>query len=276
MKVYSPSSTSNFLTCEYLWVLSQQGWRSKEYGKNDVYALRGSAVSAGCDSFHRGEGSDTAYVSTKQYITEEWSRAKLDSREWREFKSLPLSQAEVVDMACSLVQSYMEAKLPYTVLKSEYEFTSYGRARADIIGKLGSGLVLPVDLKCKDIPAQAFYEYLAKRDFAYSHQLLHYCWALSEETGVTCLDYGIVILWYGKKNRVEYIPFSVTQERMDLWLRSSKATWAKMQAIEEGLIEPSEASLHKSVYGPCPMYKACLEYNRNPELMGRDYFKILR
>ena len=275
-RIYSPSQCKAFLTCEWLWKLEREGWRNNQYGKNTLFAIRGSAVSAGADAYHRGQGADVVYMAVKDEVRSSWEKERISSREFTDFKSSPLTQEEIIDMACTLVQSYMGAKLPYTVLKSEYEFSNHGRARADIIGKLGSGLVLPIDLKTKTKPAQPFYEYLTKRDFAYDHQLLHYCWALSEETGVQCRDYGIVILWEAKKPIIEYIPFSVTQERMDLWWRSAKATWAKMEQIELGLIEPSEASLHKSVYGPCPMYKACLEYNRNTELMNQSYFKVLR
>ncbi len=277
MKTYSPSQTKAFLTCEWLWKLEREGWRPNTYGKNTVYAIRGSAISAGIDAFHHGKDSAACFMATKDDVATSWDKERLNNREYTEFKSLPLTLAEVTDMACSVVHTYMEHKhLPYTVVSSEHIFANHGNARADIIGKNSSGVLMPFDLKTKDKPAQSYYEYLTKRDFAYDHQLMHYCWALSEETGVACLEYGIVILWYSAKPSIEVVPYSVTPERMELWLQSSKSTWAKMEAIENGLIEPSENAMHKSVFGPCPMYTACLEMNRDPIRMADSYFKILR
>lgn len=275
-KIYSPSSTANFLECEVKWVLSQQGWRSRQYGKKDVYALRGSAIGVGCDVFHNGKGSAAAYMAVKNYIAEEWERSKLNSREWAEFKSIPLTQPEVVDMACSVVETYTEAQLPYIVLKSEYEFSKHGRARADIIGQVGSGPIIPIDLKTKDKPAQVYYEYLTKRDFAFSHQMCHYMYALSEETGTLCLSYGIVLLWYGKKNSIEYVPYSISEKRFDLWLTSARSTWERMEAVEAGHVVPAEHPTHKSQWGMCEYYDACLNMNRSPILMQDSFFKVIR
>ena len=276
-KIFSPSQTKSFLTCEFLWKLEREGWRPLTYGKNTLYAIRGSAVSVGCDMFHNGKDSAAYFLSTKDELSSGWEKERIDSRCYSEFKSLPINKSELTDMACALVHAYAEAwPLSYTVERSEYTFVNHGNARADIIGRNSKGILMPFDLKTKQKPAQSYYEYLTKRDFAFDHQLMHYCWALSEETGTPCLEYGIIILWYSAKPTIEVVPYSVTQERMNLWLTSARSTWAKMEAIEQGSIEPSENAMHKSVFGACNFYKACLEMNRDKNLMEQDYFKILR
>lgn len=275
MKIFSPSQTTNFLTCPMLWSLSRQGWRSKTFNKATLYAVRGSAVSSGLETLTVTGSLDSALVSVEKAVSEEWDKNKIDKREFVEFKSLPLSQKEITTQSNALVTAYAASPITvFEVLHSEYTFKNHGYARADLIGKLNNGSILPVDFKVKDQPVQKFYEYTTKQEFKYSWQMYHYCLAVSAEFNTDCLQFGIVILWYDKKPKIEYVPFHITPVRFKLWYKSAIEVWARMEAMETGQVALHEVAEHRTKFGPCEFTKACLEHDRDPDLMRADYFNI--
>jgi hypothetical protein len=105
--------------------------------------------------------------------------------------------------------------------------------------------------------------------------MLHYVWATHEVFG-ECFEYGICLLWYGKKITIEYLPFLVSGKRLELWIESAKQVWARMEAVENGESVPHEVATHATKYGPCVYSKACLDYYREPSLMKKDYMIIER
>lgn len=274
MKVFSPSQTKNYLTCPMLWHLSRQKWRPKTYNKASVYAIRGSAVSSGLELYNQVGASDVVLTRVVAAIADEWTKSNIDHREWSEYKTPPPTQAEITQQAIHLVEAYMESPVTaFKVLYSEYIFKKHGYARADVIGRLASGQLLPVDYKCKDVPYQAFYQYVTKRDYQYDWQLMHYVWATAEEFETPCLQFGIVVLWYDKKPKIEYVPYSVDPHRLGLWLVSARAIWADMELCEAGKKIIVEAAEHRTKFGACTYATACLEMYRDPELMLQRYYK---
>ena len=272
MKVYSPSQTKTFLECPVAWKLSRMGVTRRQYNKGTVYAIRGSAVSAGLECYNN-QGSDVGNVIAKA-VYADWEHYQLDYREWAEFRSVALTKDEVVEQATALVKAYTETHQPFEVLHAEFAFKDHGNARADVIGKIGSQ-ILPVDYKCKDIPASDYYRHIARQDYRYDWQLMHYCWAVGEVFNIECLTFGIVVLWYAKKPEIEYIPFIVQPDRLALWLESARDVWSRMEACENGA-PVYEVASHRTPYGQCEYYKACLEYQRDFSLMSKDYLVVTR
>ncbi len=276
-KIYSPSQTKKFLQCPMAWKLYKDGWVSKKYNKGNLYALRGLAVSAGLDFYNRHGNSDAVDGVVVATLRREYDEARIGEREWNVFKSLPYTCVELTQQALLLVRTYIEnPPLAFTVVHSEYIFAKHGNARADVIGKLANGKILPVDYKCKDVPTNSFFQFSIKQDYRYDWQLMHYCWAVSEEFHVDCLDFGIVVLWYDKKPRIEYVPFIVNTERLANWYLSAREVWSHMEACEKGEAAVTEVAEHKTVYGPCEFKTACLEYNRHEDLMHNEYFYMPR
>lgn len=273
MKVYSPSSTKSFLTCPFYWVLNKQGWNSKSYGKKDLYAVRGNAVSVALDLYNRGGSAKESLELAENFVYDEWEKLQIDNRTWDTLKSPPIPQGELARQAVLLVDTYMgNPPTHFRVVESEYIFTNWGNSRADVIAQLGNGKIVPVDYKCKDKPTSPYYEGLVRSDFAHDWQLMHYCHAISQDFDVRCVEYGIVILWYAKRPRITYEPFHVGQERMDEWYRSAKIVWGLMESIETGEIGAWEVADHRNKFGPCQYTEACLKHGRDPQLMQMDYF----
>ncbi len=275
-KIFSPSSTATFLACRVKWMLYRKGWIAKTYGKNTLYAIRGSAVSAGLDVFAKTASEESSLLAVKDSVLEEWKRSRVADRQFQEFKSLPLSVEEITAQAQCLVGYYIEnPPTAFKILHSEYIFKNHGNARADVIASLNpSGDIVPVDYKVRDVPFNSYYKYTTKQDFRYSHQMYHYCMAVSQEFNVNCLQFGILILWFDKRPSVEYIPFSVEPERLKLWYQSATVVWAQMAACEAGEESYTEAANHRDQYGPCEYSKMCLEHNRNYNLATQDYIRI--
>ena len=273
MKIYSPSQTKAFLECPMLWSLGRKGWTPRTYNKGNLYAIRGSAVSDGLDAYNRGKSAQDITTAVEESVARLWVQAKIDHREWVEFKSAPLSLDEVTTQALELVGAYsVGPPTAYTVQHAEYVFANHGNARADVLGLNPQGRLIPVDYKCKDIPAVEYYRHLAKQAYRYDWQLMHYCWAVSEEFQTACFEFGIVILWYGKNPQIEYLVYSVSPTRLKLWYESATAVWERMERCELGLEPITEVAEHSNRFGLCVYHKACLEYHRDEDLMIQDYF----
>lgn len=269
--IFSPSSTQAFFSCPFLWLLSKRGWTPKTYSKKDVYAVRGSAVSEGLNTFNRNIGDP--FEAAREVVDFEWERAKLDKRQWQDMKIPPLSKADVHENVQRLVTAYVKnPPRMFEVVESEYIFAKHGNARADVIARLSNGSLIAVDYKVKQNPANPYYRRTTVNDFRNSWQLMHYCYAIQQEFNIECLDYGILILWYDKKIEIQYCPFSITELRMQHWISSAHSAWALMEGILEGSIEPWEVASHSNKFGACEFQSACLEHDRDPDEMRKDYF----
>ena len=276
MRIFSPSQTQAFLRCPYYWQMSRE-WMPRTFSKMDLYAIRGSAVSVGLDAFNRGQGDDEIIQAITNEIKDEWEKKQMDSREWVDMRSVPLNAEDLLHHALLLVECYInQPPTAFEVIESEYQFRKHGWARADVIGRLPRGQVVPVDYKCKDAPASQWLRQKIIGDFANAWQLLHYCWATSEEFNVECLDYGILLLWYSKTPKVEYVGYTVDPERLSIWLDSATRVWREMTDIRDGRKTLYEVADHDTKFGPCPFKRACLEYNRDLSYMEEHYIQIGR
>jgi hypothetical protein len=236
----------------------------------NTYGVRGSGVSEGLDVYNRGTGDPIQ--ATIDCVNADWERQRLDEREWWDFRSSPNTRQEIIDQACSLVEAYIAAPITaFEVVETEYIFRDHGWARADVIGRVAGGHIVPVDYKVKDEPNTVWLRQKIKSDFSNDHQLFHYAWAMNEEFGLDVFQYAIVILWYNSRPKIEYVPFIISPERMANWLMSAREIWRRMDAIKNGETEAWEQADHATKFGDCAFKKACLDYNRDENLMTQDY-----
>jgi hypothetical protein len=241
----------------------------------DLYAVRGSAVSVGLDEFNRGRSDDEIITSVTEEVQAEWERKQMDSREWIDFRTTPLTKDDLLHQALLLVEAYInQPPTAFEVIETEYIFREHGFARADVLGKLPTGQLAPIDYKVKDLPYSSWLRSKIIGDFKNDWQLMHYCWAMTEEFGHECLQYGICILWYSAKPKVEYVPYTIAPRRMDNWRQSAYAHWLCMTAIKDGRAVPTEVAEHQTKFGPCVFQRACMDYNRDPSYMKENYIYI--
>jgi hypothetical protein len=254
-----------------MWALGRE-WMPRTFSKMDLYGIRGGAVSVGLDTFNRGCPDGEIIQAVTDEIATEWDRKQMDTREWYDFRSLPLTRDDILEQALLLVETYInDPPTAFEVIETEYIFREHGWARADVICRLPGGQLAPIDYKVKDSPSTSWLRQAIIGDFKNDWQLMHYCWALMEEFGEECLQYGICLLWYSNTPKIEYVPYTIDPERMDNWLDSAVRIWKQMDDIKEGRERLHEVADHKTKFGPCAFQKACLDFNRDPDLMEDHY-----
>lgn len=271
MRVFSPSQTKAYLACPYAWLLSRE-WMPRTFSKMEVYGARGAGVSIGLDEYNRGRSDDEIAEAIIGEVRSEWERNQLDSREWSDMRTTPPTMDDITHQALTLVEAYVnDPPVAFEVAETEYIFRDHGWARADILGRLPRGNIAPIDYKVKDSTSAPWLRQAIINDWKNDWQLMHYCWAVSEEFDIECLEYGICILWYAPNPKIEYVPYTIHPDRMANWIESAQRVWERMEAIKEGRDIPTEVASHKTQFGPCIFQRACLEYNRDPELMEDFY-----
>ena len=131
------------------------------------------------------------------------------------------------------------------------------------------------DIKYKS-KLETEYESSTIEEFHQDGQFLQYndAWrhdqALSQDVPV----YSILLLVVGAPFRIKSVEWLYTPERLQLWRKGAEDLSATINNIEAGLVLPRPSLTHRDNFGWCPMKKACLELNLDPELMKRDYVQL--
>jgi hypothetical protein len=241
------------------------------------YAARGSAISVGLDEFNRGRSDDQIIEAVLSEVEACWESDHLDIREWADMRTAAPTKEDIAHQALLVVETYInEPPSAFEVIEAEYIFRNHGNARADILARLPRGQVVAVDYKTKDLPTSQWLRSKIVSDFGNTWQMMHYCWALGEEFGHPVNDYGICLLWYSAKPKIEYVGYTVTDERLGIWLESAKFHWGQMEAILEGRLDMYEVADHDTKFGPCPYKSLCLDYNRDENYLEENFLRISR
>jgi hypothetical protein len=276
-RIWSPSATKQFLFCPVYWRLNREGWVGRDYGKLDAYGARGSGVAKAIELWNQTSDLEGSIEGLRVEITNEWEKRLVPQRAWGAPAKPEPTLAQMIREATECFVAYTNAPVDhYDIVETEYTFKDHGNARADAIIRLRNGKLIPLDYKVKAKAYTPWLEYKIREDFRNSWQMLHYCWALSEEQGRLVDEYAILILWHDKKPKIEYVPYAVDSFRLEQWYKSAVNAWARMNDIVEGRSEPTEAAEHGDKFGPCVFEAACLQHRRDPELMASDYLQIQR
>lgn len=271
MKVYSPSQTKAFLTCPFYWKLSR-AVMPRTFSKMNLYACRGSAISVGLDEYNRGRSDDEIIQATTDEVQACWEQDQLDVREWHDFRTEPLTKEDILHQALLVVEAYINnPPTAFEVIEAEYIFREAGNARADVLARLPTGLIVPVDYKTKDKANTLWLHNKIVNDFKADWQLLHYCWAIEQEFNVECLEYGICLLWYSANPKIEYSPYTVSRKKLDNWLLSAIRVWRQMEEIDTGKEQLYEVADHSTKFGPCAFQKLCLDFDRDPDYLAQNF-----
>ena len=265
MRIFSPTQTTNYRQCPIKWLYDKAGWMPKSYSKADLHAIRGAAVGAALEALFHEHDVEAAIQGT---VDAEWEKKKIRQRAWSDFRSDPIRKHEIARQAGVLVEAFAALpSLPFHVLEVEKTFKEHGWARPDLVVELPGGIVAPYDYKVKDVPYTKAIESNIRNDFRHSWQMLHYCWATGSDR------FGIILLWYDKKCKVEFLDFAVTQYELDNWLASATATWKEMAEVLDGKRPALFPVEHSTKFGPCPFYSACFQHNGNRDAMATDYIR---
>lgn len=235
--VQSPSATNQWMTCQQLWVYTQQ------------YGLRGDVVQTG----RKLAGLMHFFRSSKPL---------------RPIKDEDRYLAQLASLAILETSKAFGPPL--------YSELTLGRARLDEVfsGHIDDTMVVPVIIDYKYFPRidgdkQA--ELLADR-FAYDHQLMHYAWAYSQYVGRwhsrvldhTFLKIGVCLLTDKPEMMVFPVTWVVSKDKLMRWLRYAVAVWHQMVVAQQFVKGATQVdmprnlkSCHGTVYGQCNMYDRC-------------------
>lgn len=283
----SPSSQKKFDSCRLLGQLQYiDRWEPREAERSLPARLRGTAFSRASELVHKAimDGeiemlSDTTFIHAiideavnlfdRQYTYCETAGIVFDPN------VASISRAEL-RRVIPLYAHYTPVRQWKKVLGVEYKIEQYS-CRIDIVGINCDGFHVAGDIKYKT-SLESRYENNTIEEFHWDPQFLQYNHAFREDQklGADVPVYSTLLLVVGTAFRIKQIDWLYTPEQLALWLASAKDLSIAIREIKDGKALPRAATVHKSNFGWCPMKKACLEYNLDPELMARDYVKLER
>lgn len=170
---------------------------------------------------------------------------------------------------------------------AEVALKDYGNCRLDVLGVDPEGYWAIADIKYK---RQLKLDYLNKtiNEYRDSWQFQHYPWAYNDyltinpevrEAQATSWEPAVrmyLVLVIAEPFRVLSYPFFTKDKLQVRWLQSAQQKWADIYAIETGERDPIMSAVHRDMYGDCPLKRACLEMDLDPQLMQHEYVQVPR
>jgi hypothetical protein len=286
MKVYSPSSTKNYLICPRYWSLSKD-WQSKLATKREVGAILGGGFARGMQVWYGELGRDgdpnkaarAGLVHVEGELIELAKSGVCPATD--EIKEL-LDQVSGITHAATL-KYISKDPIPqdWQILASELEMGEE-KCRLDLGVKDNSGPAI-IDFKLKR-KLEARYRAKTIEEYRFNPQQLHYCWRWSQVINEPVLRYYIVLVSLQPSFQATIHQYDVPAKTLKFWQESYQEVWSEMSwydpEITEGLLEisPLPANFNSCLtkFGPCEFQAACHEYHHDPELMAIEYVKKVR
>ena len=167
----------------------------------------------------------------------------------------------------------------YEIIDVELDLgPDYGNARVDVLAKDKFGHYLVIDDKAKR-KLEARWQPKELMSYEADWKMNHYVWAISDKLGVPIDRYYINLIVVTPRYSVTLAPYPAFQGKTrDWWEASARRLWNRMEqeAAFGPDFTPSMAVVHKSQYGKCPMWTACLDHGLDKDLMMVDYIQVER
>lgn len=283
MIIYSPSRTEAYDFCSLKGAtVYRDGWMLKEADNGTVGRIVGAAFAEGTYRIHAGVSTG---VSEAQHLFDR--QVDHYTRYGVSFSQDLVHTREVLGK--SLVKYAAQNPFALWQIKgAEVALKDYGNCRLDVLGIDPEGYWAIADVKYK---RQLKLDYLNKtiNEYKDSWQFQHYPWAYNdylehavhEDSSLGSSSWSPAVRMYlvlviAEPFRVLSYPFFTKDKLQVRWLRSAQQKWLDLHAIETGEKEPTMSTVHRDMYGDCPLKRACLEMDLDPQLMQHEYVRVPR
>lgn len=273
---FSPSQTANWSRCPVLWRLQNvEKWTTRSIGAKEISALCGNVFGRGMEIYNKHamrEGfdrvkHDEAFAKRVLDDAVEVARAYGDE-EAKKLLDLgyTVDDPDGADAKIDITIKALRRHIPleptpedWIVLGAEVVSKEHGWCRCDVLYQTPQGHRVVRDYKFK-LKLDPDYRASTLEEYGESTQRNHYLYAYDAQVFEVALV--VAAPWY-----TPLIPFSRDEARLASWVASQKEKWAHMERMKDGREAVWEADVHRDKFGKCPMYDACLVYNRDPERM---------
>lgn len=281
----SPSKQKKADFCRLLLQLNYYDrWEPREAERSLPARLRGTAFARGAEIIHKAimTGDRDMLQSTSFLLATVDEAVAMFDRQFKYCVEAGITFPPNVDATSRaelrrvipLYARYTPVLSWQKVLAVEKSITKWS-IRPDLVGVNAHGFYVVGDNKYKS-SLVSDYESSTIEEFHWDPQFLQYNHGVRDDLGLgpDVPVYSTLLLVVGSAFRVKPVEWLYTPEQIQLWLESAKDLTQAIRDIKEGRALPRAATVHRNQFGWCPMKKACLEYNLDPELMKRDYVQI--
>ena len=264
--VHSPTSTERYLTCPLLWKLSKE-WAPRALDKAALSRIVGSGVGVGVAHYYQSNRAarHSAPDAGRAWVSAEMARLlgaghTLSPEMGEDAQKLP----EVVQKG---IEKYIaQDPMPAEWIIQDIEGVLPSGSRTDWVAVKPNGEKVVCDLKTKRTLDDRYIQSTLD-EFRESWQQRHYLWEYSEDHQERVREYAIVLVRLSPF-KIIVDPVSVDDESLEFWYQGAKGVWGLMD--QEYLWM---AASHRTRYGRCPMWRACLEYRLDEGLMAQEYIR---
>lgn len=281
----SPSSQKKADFCRLLYQLQYlDKWEPREAERSLPARLRGTAVARAAEIVHKAimDGNRELLQETSFVMALVDEAVTLFDKQFRYCVDAGISFAANVDATSRaelrrIIPLYARNTPVLSwqqVTGAELPLPKYS-CRPDVVGVNQLGFHCVGDVKYKtSLPSE--YASSTIEEWHWDPQFIQYnhAWRDHIECGPDVAVYSSLLLVIGSPFSVRQVDWLYTPEQLKLWYESAKDMSAAIQGIKSGSVLPRAATVHRNNFGWCPMKKACLEYNLDPELMRRDYTQL--
>jgi len=275
-----------------LRALGKEGWRSKYARKVDLAGILGTAFAAGVGVWnnlrmaHERSGVPGPLGASQSHVKActDVGLAVMRQRVQQIGKIGQILDSSSDEGYLDKMESRLEKALSNYILKDpipdhwrlvgvEQDMgEEYGHCRPDLIAENETGLVV-VDYKTKLI-LKAEYRQKTINEYANSHQMLHYGWAVGTNFGRPVHTYHIGIAVFEPRWTFDLLPYPVHPETLTIWEAGSRAAWSAMEKEDNLEYPPWLSDKHQDNFGQCIFYKACFVHHYDESLMAQDYIRV--
>lgn len=281
----SPSKQKKFDRCHLLGQLQYlDRWEPKIAERSLPARLRGTAFARGAELIHRAimEGNIDLLDDITFIFSVVDEAVALFNRQFEYLVAQGIQFAPEVD---NLSRGELRRVIPlyakFTPVRQWKQVTGVEKSilpyscRPDLTGINKDGFDVVGDIKYKT-GLESRYRTSTIEEFHWDAQFLQYNHAHRYDIGASdsIPVYSTLLLVIGTSFQVQQIEWLYTPEQLALWYYSASDMTQTIQDIAAGRTLPRASTTHRDNFGWCPMKKACLEYNLDPELMKLDYVQI--
>lgn len=280
--IYGPSETIEYGQCPMLWALKKEGWRANYFSYPEVAAAIGTGIHYGAYLYHTYPMADHQEIGEDALEEAEKALGSLINVGVMPGYRVTDWATRIADQVPRGVKAYIEQfgevyPKDWKIISAEESFKKQrgdeGYAGTiDLVVQTSDGPAV-VDLKTKQPFKSAYYRDQFLEQFGHSWQMYQYSWLLSKSDGPPKYFY-LAMLELKAKPALSLHRYRISATYMEQWHHAASRRWEEMAAIERGEQVPAIASNHVMFGKPCPMARACLDYQLDENLMQADYVRL--
>lgn len=264
---FSPSQTAVFKECPLAWYFRyRQRYVPRTYSEKEIAGAIGIAFSTFQEFIDEADAEEMAQEVLRQQIHNLKLTRSLTDRASGYESTAP-------ERLARFIRLYKRTPLipsAWTLYDRERSFTNFGNCRVDSMYHTSMGEHGVLDYKTRG-SLRANQRDKARREFATSNQMFHYCWAGSQVYGKPIDRFSILIVVLDPKPFIDLWQYRVKPSTLEVWAAGRKQDWQDMQDIIDGKRTPSMAVEHENKYGKCQYYDICFKHGFDEDQVQNDF-----